>query len=532
MAGMKHRHIAALGLIIVAVACSPSQREPGLPADTLVVGLAADLGSWNPYLAADAKDEEILALIYPSLAIEQPDYHSHPPSFAPSLAESWEFSADGLELTVHLRDDAVWSDGVPVTADDLIFSWQVQTSDELGWAWGDLTANIVDVEALDSHTVLYEFSHRYPYQLMDVNDGPIVPAHAWKEIPLDTWEEIDWYDLVLSAGPYIPTGHVPQQELVLDRNPTLAGDPPALERLVFRVVPSSANLINQLLSGSIDFVSGVDPADAGRVREADDVDLTVFEDRSYTHVCWNLQRPPFDDPGVRRALALAVDVGALIDVVYEGFAVPSVGPVLTSMWAFNRQLEALPYDPEQASRLLSEAGWSDHDGNGTLDRDGVELAFELLAPAESTTRQDVALMIERDLARLGVTVSPRFVEWGAFQEMMATGDFDALVNRWVEPTQIDLAGIWHSAAPGDATFNFGRYSNPEVDRLLAEVEAAADFGDQKPLLDRIQELIVADQPYLFLVENTRLVGHTSRLQNADINAASVFFNIRDWQLAP
>jgi peptide/nickel transport system substrate-binding protein len=227
-----------------------------------------------------------------------------------------------------------------------------------------------------------------------------------------------------------------------------------------------------------------------------------------------------------------VDVGALIDVVYEGFAVPSVGPVLTSMWAFNRQLEALPYDPEQAARLLSDAGWSDHDGNGTLDRDGVELAFELLAPAESTTRQDVALMIERDLARLGVTVSPRFVEWGAFQEMMATGNFDALVNRWVEPTQIDLAGIWHSAAPGEATFNFGRYSNPEVDRLLAEVEAAADFGDQKPLLDRIQELIVADQPYLFLVENTRLVGHTSRLQNADINAASVFFNIRDWQLAP
>ena len=137
-------------------------------------------------------------------------------------------------------------------------------------------------------------------------------------------------------------------------------------------------------------------------------------------------------------------------------------------------------------------------------------------------------MIERDLARIGVTVTPRFLEWGALQAAMTDGDFDAFVNRVVEPTQVDLSSVWHSTPPGVPTFNFGGYDNPEVDRLLEEVEEAPDFATQKPLLDEIQTLIAADQPYLFLVENTRLVGHNTRIEGADINAASVFFNVGDW----
>ena len=231
-------------------------------------------------------------------------------------------------------------------------------------------------------------------------------------------------------------------------------------------------------------------------------------------------------------MAMAVDRETLIDVVYDGFGGPSNGPVLSSMWAFNRNLEPPHYDPDAARALLAEAGWEDHDGDGILDRDGQPFTFEILAPSESEARQDVCLMIERDLERIGITATPRFVEWGAFQAAMNSGDFDSLVNRWVEPTQIDLGGIWRSTPPGEPTFNFGRYANPDVDRLLDEVEAAADFATQKPLLDEIQTLIVADQPYLFLVENTRQVGHSSRISNADINDGTLFYNITEWTIAP
>ena len=368
---MAHKTWLVVGIVVVVTACAPSDSPPPPPSNTVVIGIQSDLQSWNPYLAEDASDEEILSLIFPSLALEQVDYQLHPPSFKPSLAESWEWSDDGLSLVFHLRHDAVWSDGVPVTAEDLLFSWRVQTSEELGWAWGDITDSISQVEEIDDHTVRYHFTHSYPYQLMDVNDGPIVPAHSWGEIPLDRWEETDWSDLVLSAGPFVPAGHLPQQEIVLEKNAKyFAADQLEVERLVFRVVPSKPNLIGQLLSGGVDVVSGVPPSETARIQEAPEVDLTIFSDRSYTHVCWNLQRPLFADPRVRRAMAMAVDRGSLIDVVYDGFGGPSIGPILSSMWAFNRDLEPVPHDPETARELLAAAGWEDHDGDGVLDRNG------------------------------------------------------------------------------------------------------------------------------------------------------------------
>ena len=208
----------------------------------------------------------------------------------------------------------------------------------------------------------------------------------------------------------------------------------------------------------------------------------------------------------------------MIEVVYDGYALPSAGPVLSSMWAFNRGLEADAFRPRRgasASRRRRLAG--QRTATACWIATASDLSFELLAPSESETRQDVALMIERDLARIGVRVTPRFIEWGALQAAMAGGDFDAIVNRWVEPTQVDLWGVWHSSPPGEPTFNFGGYDNPEVDRLLEAVDEAPDFATQKPLLDEIQTLIVADQPYLFLVENTRLVGHNIEDPRAPIS---------------
>ena len=229
---------------------------------------------------------------------------------------------------------------------------------------------------------------------------------------------------------------------------------------------------------------------------------------------------------------MAIDRETLIDAVYGGFGRPSIGPVLSTMWAFNHDLKPLSHDPAAAIELLAESGWEDHDGDGILDHNGQPLAFEVLAPSESEVRKDVCLLLERDLARIGVRATPRLMEWGAVQAAVAKGNFDAFVNRWIEPTQVDLEGIWHSAPPGVPTFNFGHYANHEVDQLLVKVAAASDFETQKPLLDRIQALIVADQPYTFLVENTRLVGVNSRIHGAKINDATLFFNVDEWEIAP
>jgi peptide/nickel transport system substrate-binding protein len=528
-------------LVTLAAACGPpaapppgpSGGPPASPGGTVVIGLLSDIQGWNPYLAEDLDTAQLLALVYPTLAIEQPDYHRHPPSFAPALARAWAWSDDHLVLELELDPRARWSDGEPITARDVVFTWQVQTSDEVDWLHRDAKGSITAVEAVDDHTVRVSFSRVHPYQLMDLNDGPIVPAHAWSDIPFADWRDTDWLPLSVAGGPFRIAGHTPQQQITLERNPGYWGAPlPALDRVVFRIAPSEQSLVNQLLAGDIDMLPSLPPADLDRVRAHPGIEMVIYDDRSYTHICWNTADPRLADPAVRRALTAAIDRRTLIDVVYGGFGRPGVGPILSSFWAFDDGLEPLPHDPGAARAGLAAAGWSDSDGDGVLDRSGEPFTIELLAAAENELRQDIALLVQADLARVGVRVEPRFVEWGTLVAAVGAGEFDAMVNRWEEPTQIDLEGLWRTAVLGEPTFNFGRYSNAEVDRLLDEVAGLADFAAQRPIYHRIQRLVVADQPYTFLVENTRLTALASRIRGAEINSATPYFNLEEWTAGP
>ncbi|MGD8440782.1 MAG: ABC transporter substrate-binding protein [Holophagae bacterium] len=532
---MKQLASAVVPLVILVACGSPSAPPIGgddgrpAPGGTVVIGLLSDIQSWNPYLVEDLDSEQVLSLIYPSLAVEQPDYRLHPPSFEPALARSWSWSDDHRVLTLELDPTARWSDGVPISSADVVFTWQVQTSDEVGWLYGDSKSTIERVEPVDEDTVRVVFTHEHPYQMMELNDGLIIPAHVWGNIPFADWSATDWRSQVVAGGPFTLDRHVPQQEISLVRNPGYATpDRPYLDRVVFRIVPSEQSLVTQLLAGDIDFLQSIPPSEFNRFRRRDGIDLVIYDGRSYSHVCWNTTRPALADRRVRQALTTAIDRQTLIDVVYAGFGRIAVGPVLSTFWAFDDRLAPLPFDPAAAQALLAEAGWRDSDNDGMADRDGAALSVELLAPAENETRQDLAILIQEDLRRVGVAAELRIVEWGTMVSAMQSGEFDGLINQWQEPTRIDLDGIWHSAGPGDPTFNFGRYSNPEVDHLLSAVADVADFHAREPLYDRIQELIVADQPYTFLVETVRITAHSSRIHGADINAATPYFNIGDW----
>jgi peptide/nickel transport system substrate-binding protein len=496
----------------------------------VIVGEPTDISTLNAYQSAgDATENAIIDLMFPTLMVEQPDYELHPPSFAPRLASSWEFSQDNTVLTFHLREDAVWTDGVAVTAEDVRFTFTVQKDERIGSPGLEFKDFIEDVEVVDDHTVRFRFSRVYPYQLMDANDGHIVPAHAWGKIPFEKWRTTDFEPIMVSCGPYRLASHTPNQTLILDRNPTYWGHPrPYVDRLVFRVIPELSGLTNQLMAGEIDLIQWVPPREAQRLRRDPDVEVVEFPSRKWGFVAWNNRDPLFADRRVRRALTLGINRKAAIDAVFQGFAQAAVGPVLSTMWAFNRNLPQLPFDPQQAAALLAEAGWKRRESDGRLVRDGKPFEFDLAYPATNTLRAELAVLIQADLARLGITVRPLQTEFTAFVAATETGSFDAMLWVWEEGTRVDLTGAWSSPSETTGSNNFLAYSNPEVDRLIAASREEPDYTRAKVIFDRIQEIIVEDQPVTFLYEAKDIVAINRRIRGADINAVGVFFNLEEW----
>jgi peptide/nickel transport system substrate-binding protein len=502
------------------------------PPPVLVVASGSDLSGVNELAVSATRqfDQDVLSQMFLKLLAEQPDFETHPPTFAPELAKSWEASADRLALTFHLRDDVAWSDGVPVTADDVRFTWQAQTSAAVGWPNSYLKESIRDVEVVDPHTVRFHFTRAYATQLLDANDGFVLPAHVWKQLPFEKWPQSgDWFrDHLVVDGPYALERWQPQQEVALRANPRyFEKGKPKIAQVIFRIVPDETARIAELLGGGVGLVEGI-PADrADEVTKTPGRTVRSVWQRQYTAIVWNTRRAPLDDPVVRRALTLAIDRPSLVESLWKGRARIGDSPILSNVWLHPADLHPWPYDPAQAKQLLASRGFADTDGDGVLDRKGKPFAIEL-STNTNQLRRDAVVLIQDQLKRVGVEVTPAFRESGAQSAKLAGHEFDGAVIAWGMPTDFDLRYAFDSRDPDET--NWGRYKNAEVDRLLDEIDKQPDRASAKPLFERAQHLIHEDQPYTFLWEPPRLVGLDARLR-ATPSALSTFTGLASWDYA-
>ncbi len=318
---------------------------------TAIVAIGDDIRGINPLTATSETTREIHDQLFLRLFEEQADYGEHPPSFEPELAESFDWSKDGKELTLTLRSGVLWSDGEPVTAHDVAWTLSARADPAIAWTHSDSQERIESWEALDDRTIVVRFRHVYPDQLEDLNQSPILPRHAWGRIPFDQWRQSDdWFrDHLVVSGPFDLAEWRRQDRWILARNPRYyRPDLPKLARVAFRVVPEKSNQLEQLLAGQVDFVRALRPSTAERVERSDAARIVSIWHRQYAFLMWNGCRPPFDDPLVRRAMTLALDRESIREAVYGEYARLAVSPILSTLWAFNREIEPWPYDAAEA----------------------------------------------------------------------------------------------------------------------------------------------------------------------------------------
>jgi peptide/nickel transport system substrate-binding protein len=531
--------LVLLALLALSLACGRGDRPPAAASaatpqrgGSLVTGWGAEpMGVNELTFPANYLSDEMLRQLFLQLVQEQGDSERHPPTFAPQLASSWDWSADHKVLSFHLRE-AQWSDGVPITADDVRWTWQLQKRPDLGWGDREKKQSITDVEVVDPHTARFHFDHVYAGQLLDANEGSILPKHAWEKLPVERWREsADWFKqhLVVS-GPYTLESWQPQQQLVLRRNERyFQRDRPLIDRVVIRIIPNQNSMLTQLQSGDLDLVLNLSPQDAKKVRANPRLQLAPIWGRTWVAVVWNCTRPLLSDPEVRRALTLAIDRQSIVDAIWEGYAQIADSPILNQVWAHDPTLRPWPYQPGEARHILAAKGWQPGP-DGVLRRAGQPFAFDLVTNASNQQRVDASVMIQAQLARIGVQVRIHQLEFNTMSDLLTKGSFDASILGSTMDTGLDLTSQFHSSSIGGG--NLTRYANPEIDRLIEDSMRKPDIAQALPDLLRIQRILHRDQPYTFIWESQRVNAHNRRVHDVRSNLLYALFQLEDWWLDP
>lgn len=518
---------ALAGLLLVA--CAPSGREPAAPptstqGGTLVVSTLVDIDTVNDLISSgSAQMRHVERLLFLQLARENDDFAEGPSTYGPQLAERWELSEDGLELTFFLRE-ATWSDGEPITAEDVRWTWQAQIDEQVAWRNANKKDEIESVEVVDPRTVRFRFATSYPDQLEDANLGAILPKHAWGDVPFSEWRSAGgrFADTIISSGPFVVEEWRPNQELVLRRNERYYREElPRLERLVFRVIPEKSAQISQLLGGSIDYTLVVPPDQIERIESHPETEIDGFWGRQFDYLCWNTRHQPLDDPEIRRALTQAVDRQTIVDSIYRGYARVGVTGILSSTWAFDDSLEPWPYAPREAERALAAAG--------LVDDERGRLRLELLAQNGNRVHLDAATLIQAQLARVGVELVLRPVEFQTWVEKVKAGEFEVAIGGWGIPTSLDMTFAFHTKEIGK--FNLGAYSSPELDRVLDAARLTSNPDERLARLHEVQVILHRDQPYTFLWEPQILNARRLRVRDSRPTALSTFYSIDEWWVA-
>ncbi len=510
--------------------------------DTLVIGAQSDIGQLIPILNETASDSAVIAaLSFPTIDGE----FDCSLKKLPGLAKSWEWNEDGTVLRMELRDDIVWEDGTPVTVDDIAFTYDLVSDPNVGsprLQYVERLAPDARPKIVDKTHIEWHFTTAYDRdtQVSHVNLA-LVPKHVFDGADRATLRGHPKHNEPLSYGPFRLAKWEPNQRLVLEPNPKFSG--PAeykahLNRVIFRVIPEYSARLIELEAGKIDLMEQILVSDADRLRETHpEIRLVRRGWRSQDYIGWNLQNPLFQDKNVRRALAMATDVTAMIDKLLtsktgEKYARPSVGTITPALCGVhNDEVQPLGYDLEGAKSLLASAGWTDSDTDGVLDKAGAKFEFTLVTNTGNKRRADAAVRFQDDMKKLGVAVNIEKVESNTFFSDLRERKFEAALAGWSAGLFVDPTDVWHCDSPEKRSeFNFTSYCNPEVDALIDRGLATPNPKDAAPIWKELQAKIYEDQPYLFLWWMDEIVGVHERFENVSIDILSSLNRLDRWEV--
>ncbi len=507
-------------LLLVALPCSPQGYVPP-PADaerrdTLVRRLERDVTTLNPICTYDSAERHLANYLFTPLI--NLDHRLQP---SPGIAASWQISDDHLHYRFTLNS-ATFSDGTRVRASDVLFTLRKikdpSSQSYIADSFNDL--DLARTRIIDEQTIEVVFHRALVTQLTRFADVYVLPEHVYGTGSFRR----DFNTTAIGSGPYRLVSWRSGQAIVLERRDDYWKEQPPIRNVIFTVITDHQTAWRALLAGEIDetFV----PSDAwqrerANPRRNDRVVLLSFYRPSYNFIAWNVRHPLLQDKRVRRALSMAVPVQQIVDNLYHGTARAISGPFTPDEDAYNHSVPPLPYAPDRARRLLSDAGWRDRNKDGVLEKDGKQLKIVLqIMPGMNS--QQFAQLIQLEFRRIGVHLEISLLEPAAAIQLILQGKYDAAYLAWDLDADPDLYLSFHSSQVPPHGGNVGLYANADVDRLIEEARTEFDRSKRQQLHHRLHALLAEDQPYTWVLQPAARWAVNKRVQNAYTSSTAGF----------
>ncbi len=516
-----NRHNGLGVLFIAAIAACTPQRQS---VDAFQLNLGAEPATLHPLNSTDSYSSAVHRYVLESLLDRDPDTND----WRSGLASKWEISQDGKIFSFQIRPEAVWSDGKPVTAEDVKFSFdaifdpQFQTAHLRPYLEG-----LSKVEIVAEREVRFYAKETYFGNFDSAASLAVLPKHVYGDPRLD---KAKWNRDVIGSGPYVLSKYDQGKSITLSKNPNWWGskDPSRngewnFNRVRLKFVQDPSVSIEMLKKGEIDF-EALGPEEfmakttgAGWGDRWIKVQTQNRSPKGFGFVGFNLRGSLFKDVKTRKALAHLFNRDLMIEKFLYGLSDKATGPWHRASVYASEKVEPIPFDSEAAAKLLESAGWKDADKNGLLERSAKngskeEFRFSLLLPTKEMEKYFT--IFKEDLKKAGIDMTIQLVEWNAFLKLLDENKFDAVALGWgAGSVDIDPKQIWHSASDVKGGSNFIGYRNKEVDRLIDQARKTMEKEKRIPVLKKAFEIIAADVPYIFMF-NSRYVfyAHTKRIK--------------------
>jgi peptide/nickel transport system substrate-binding protein len=495
-----------------------AEQYPGDEGDWLIWCLDAEPANLNPITRRDLYAAWMLdGNIFESLL----KYDFDTLQLVPSLAESYKISDDGLELSFVIRNDVYFSDGQPITADDIIFTYE--TTINPGVDAASLANYYQDVEkVIKVSRREVKFIMKKPYfKATEITGGmAILPKHIYRfDVPDKFNKHIS---NPVGSGPYIFEKWDVGKEIVLRRNENYWGPKPKLKKIVFRFITNQTAAVQALRSHQIDFLLVSSEQYAELCNDKDmkkDFKNLLYWDptRGYGYIGWNEDKPFFNDRRVRLAMTYLVDRESINKHLFKGLGKIVTGPFYILGPQNDPNIKSWPYDPQKTVSLLDEAGWKDHDGDGIRDKDGIPFRFKFMIPTGGGITQQIGKLLKDEAAKAGIDVTIDEYEWSVFEERLNDRSFDAVSLSWGGVVEEDPYQIWHSSQIQGRGSNRIGFSNPEADAIIEEARRTLDRDKRNELYHRLHMILHEEQPYTFLLTSPWKYFLDNRFENVKIH---------------